>query len=192
MEITNKNIIQNNIEKIKKSMQRLKDTINRSNSNNFRNLKINSQKHYNSNIENKTKNILNEENKSLIYSNITESFLNNNNNTTNNNYFDNYFSPNRFGYLNKEKKPNENIFEYERTPFIQNINTDFNINKKANANTNKNRIDKSYNEQINFPFEFWNYGNKKEKKENIHSSRNKIINELSSKTDILMKKKKNK
>ena len=94
MEITNKNIIQNNIEKIKKSMKRLKDTINRSNSNNFRNLKIYSQKHYNSNIENKTKNNLNEENKSFIYYNIKESLLNNNNNTTNNKYFGNFFSPN--------------------------------------------------------------------------------------------------
>ena len=191
MEITNKNIIQNNIEKIKKSMKRLKDTINRSNSNNFRNLKIYSQKHYNSNIENKAKNNLNEENKSFIYYNIKESLLNNNNNTTNNKYFGNFFSPKRFAYLNNEKDENENIFEYERTPFIQNINTDFNINKNANTNTNKNktRIDISYNEQINFPFEFGNFGNKKENSENIPSSRNKIVNDFRSKTDILMKKK---
>ena len=96
MEITNKNIIQSNIEKIKKSMKKLKDTINRSNSNNYKNLKIYSQKHSNSNIQNKTKNNLNEENKSLIYYSKKESLLNNNNNTNNNNYFGNYFSPNRF------------------------------------------------------------------------------------------------
>ena len=40
MKISNNNIIQNNIEKIKKSMKRLKDTINRNNSNNQRKLKI--------------------------------------------------------------------------------------------------------------------------------------------------------
>ena len=37
LEMINKNITQNNIEKIKSSIKRLKDTINRSNSNNYRN-----------------------------------------------------------------------------------------------------------------------------------------------------------
>ena len=36
----NRNITQNNIEKIKRSMKRLKETINRSNSNNYKNMKI--------------------------------------------------------------------------------------------------------------------------------------------------------
>ena len=47
MEMPKKNLIQNNIEKIKKSMKRLRDAINRSSSNNYRNMKINSQNHYN-------------------------------------------------------------------------------------------------------------------------------------------------
>ena len=187
MEISNKNIIQNNLEKIKKSMRRLKDTINRSNSNtNYRNLKLYSQKHYNSNIQNKTKNNLKEENNSLIFNNIKESPLNNFSLNTNN--YGKFFSPNRFAYLNNKNE--NNIFEYERTPFIQNINTDFNIN--ANINKNKTGIDNSYNEQNlendNFLFEFENYGNKKDYNENI-TSRNKAVVDYSSKTDILLKKK---
>ena len=47
MEMPKKNLIQNNIEKIKKSMKRLRDAINRSSSNNYRNMKLNSQNHYN-------------------------------------------------------------------------------------------------------------------------------------------------
>ena len=49
-------------------------------------------------------------------------------------------SLNRFTYL---KNKNKNIFEYERTPFIQNVNADFNIN----INTNTNGINKSYKEK---------------------------------------------
>ena len=47
MESINKSIIKNNIEKIKKSMKKLKDTINRSNSNNYRNIKIKQKIHNN-------------------------------------------------------------------------------------------------------------------------------------------------
>lgn len=78
-EILNKNIIQNNIEKLKRSMNRLKLAINRSNSKNYKNFKINSPKNYdifknNMNI----KEPFNEENKSFLYYNLEVSQSNNN------------------------------------------------------------------------------------------------------------------
>ena len=72
LEIPTKNIIQNNIERIKRSMKKLKDTINRSNSNNYKNITTHPHNYH------KNKNIK-EENKSEIYYNIKDLlFLNNN------------------------------------------------------------------------------------------------------------------
>ena len=72
LEIPTKNIIQSNIERIKRSMKKLKDTINRSNSNNYKNITTHPHNYY------KNKNIK-EENKSEIYYNIKDLlFLNNN------------------------------------------------------------------------------------------------------------------
>ena len=64
-EIKNKNVIQNNIDKIKRSMKRLKDTINRSNrskSNNYQNIKTPHQ-----NYHHKNKNIIKQNNSELYY-----------------------------------------------------------------------------------------------------------------------------
>ena len=52
LEIPTKNIIQNNIERIKRSMKKLKDTINRSNSNNYKNITTHPHNYYkNKNIK---------------------------------------------------------------------------------------------------------------------------------------------
>ena len=75
--IENKNIIQNNIQKLKISMKRLKDTINRSNSYNYKNFKIYPQNYYNI-FHNPIKEDYKEENISFKYYNIKESVLNKN------------------------------------------------------------------------------------------------------------------
>ena len=120
MEIINKNITQNNIEKIKKSMKRLKDTINRSYSNNYRNIKLKQ-------AINKREKILNEyyidDSNSLLYYNIKDSFNNE----------DKIYTPIEHDYIT-------NIDMIKKSPSIPNNHTDFNI-------INKHNIDKSFNKQ---------------------------------------------
>ena len=124
LEIINKNITQNNIEKIKRSMQRLKDTINRSNSNNYRNLKINSQKYYHNNIFNRVKDNVKEENKSVIHYNLKESVLNNN-----------IYSPNKNIYINLKSSHAPYIFTKERNLKVN--NNQYLINKPFNGFNNR-------------------------------------------------------
>ena len=130
LEMPRKSLIQNNIEKIKKSMKRLRDTINRSNSNNYRNLKLNSQNHYN--IQNKMRPNNYEGNKSPFQYNISIK------------------EPKRaiikkIYPSEKDEYININTIDMPKSPSILNNKT--NINKKIFA--------KSYNENnlINFNFD---------------------------------------
>ena len=161
MEVLNKNITHNNIEKIKKSMKRLKDTINRSNSNNYRNMKIR-QKIHNNEKEYIINDYYKNDSKSLLYYNINEP-------------------------LDKENK----IYDYNRldkikkSPSIHNNNTEFNIiNKKiidksfndqniSNFNYILTHNNDNDNDNIYSPF---------------IPSRNKFSVNFDSKTDILMNK----
>ena len=161
MEVLNKNITHNNIEKIKKSMKRLKDTINRSNSNNYRNMKIR-QKIHNNEKEYIINDYYKNDSKSLLYYNINEP-------------------------LDKENK----IYDYNRldkikkSPSIHNNNTEFNIiNKKiidksfndqniSNFNYILTHNNDNDNDNIYSPF---------------IPSRNKFSINFDSKTDILMNK----
>jgi hypothetical protein len=120
LEMINKNITQNNIEKIKSSIKRLKDTINRSNSNNYRNLKINSQKYYHNNIINRVKDNVKKENESAMHYNLKESVLNNN-----------IYSPNKNIYINLKSS--------SHVPYF--------LNKNQNLKVNNNQyiINKSFN-----------------------------------------------
>ena len=192
IEMTNKNITQNNIEKIKRSMQKLKDTINRSKSNNYRNIKINSQKHYNNNIHNRIKDNIKEENKSVLYYNIKESGLNNNNN------LEKIFSPNKNLYLNIQSpqiqhsqtnkkylnmnkyipdKPNKEL----NHKYILNHNQNYfsplapsrnKINKDFNSNNTDNLLDnKKENTNINIP-KLTDYNN------NEYNEENSFLNQI--------------
>lgn len=147
LEIINKNITQNNIEKIKSSIQRLKDTINRSNSNNYRNLKINSQKYYHNNIHNRVKVNAKKENESVMHYNLKESVLNND-----------IYSPNKNIYINLKSShvpyfltKNQNLKVNNNQYIINKSFNGFNIQKISNnklkysspyvPSRNKNSID---------------------------------------------------
>ena len=123
-EIKNKNVIQNNIDKIKRSMKKLKDTINRSNrskSNNYQKIKVHHQ-----NYHHKNKDII-KDNKSELYYNLNDYNLKN-------------YNLNDFLLYNKN--PNNvnvnlknNIFH--KSPSIYNNNIEINLIRK--------KIDKSFN-----------------------------------------------
>ncbi len=158
MEIINKNITQNNIEKIKKSMKRLKDTINRSYSNNYRNIKLKQ-------AINKREKILNEyyidDSNSLLYYNIKDSFNNE----------DKIYTPIEHDYIT-------NIDMIKKSPSIPNNHTDFNI-------INKHNIDKSFNKQnfSNFNYILTNQNDNNDLYSPYFGSRNKYSINVDSITD---------
>ena len=158
MEIINKNITQNNIEKIKKSMKRLKDTINRSYSNNYRNIELKQT------INNREK-ILNEyyidDSSSLLYYNIKDSFNNE----------DKIYTPIEHDYIT-------NIDMIKKSPSIPNNHTDFNI-------INKHNIDKSFNKQnfSNFNYILTNQNDNNDLYSPYFGSRNKYSINVDSITD---------
>ena len=171
LENANRNVTQNNIEKIKKSMKRLKDTINRSNSNNYKNLKINLQKHNKLNfIKNNSKDI----SKSyLYYNNISNDTLSNKEKTL--------ISPHRNEYVNIKNKKLE---KYKKSNY-----NNTNINNNTEFNLNKRFIDRSFYDQNNSNYNFnYNLTHTNENSGHIYSpllpSRNKIKKEENnSKTD---------
>ena len=171
LENANRNMTQNNIEKIKKSMKRLKDTINRSNSNNYKNLKINLQKHNKLNfIKNNSKDI----SKSyLYYNNISNDTLSNKEKTL--------ISPHRNEYVNIKNKKLE---KYKKSNY-----NNTNINNNTEFNLNKRFIDRSFYDQNNSNYNFnYNLTHTNENSGHIYSpllpSRNKIKKEENnSKTD---------
>ena len=171
LENANRNMTQNNIEKIKKSMKRLKDTINRSNSNNYKNLKINLQKHNKLNfIKNNSKDI----SKSyLYYNNISNDTLSNKEKTL--------ISPHRNEYVNIKNKKLE---KYKKSNY-----NNTNINNNTEFNLNKRFIDRSFYDQNNSNNNFnYNLTHTNENSGHIYSpllpSRNKIKKEENnSKTD---------
>jgi len=159
MEVLNKNITHNNIEKIKKSMKRLKDTINRSNSNNYRNMKIRQIIH-NNEKEYIIKDYYKNDSKSLLYYNINDP-------------------------LDKENK----IYDYhkldkiKKSPSIHNNNTEFNIiNKKI---IDKSFNDQNIS---NFNYILTHNNDNNNIYSPFILSRNKFSINFDSKTDILMNK----
>ena len=162
----NRNITQNNIEKIKRSMKRLKETINRSNSNNYKNMKIIRKNNDHLNLM-KT-NFKDIGNNSLIYYNSSKETISRND--------DMMKSPYKFGYMDIK---NKKIGKYKNNYNLNTKNnTEFNINKKL--------IDRSFYEQNISNYNLThNY-----ESNNIYSpvipSRNKFKTDLDNKTDILI------
>ena len=161
----NRNITQNNIEKIKRSMKRLKETINRSNSNNYKNMKIIRKNNDHLNL---MKPNSKDRDNSLIYYNSSKDTISRND--------DIIQSPYKNEYINIK---NRKIGKYKNNYNINTKNnTEFNINKKL--------IDRSFYEQnisnYNLTHNF--------ESNNIYSpiipSRNKFGTELDNKTDILI------
>ena len=161
----NRNITQNNIEKIKRSMKRLKETINRSNSNNYKNMKIIRK---NNDHQNLMKLNSKDRDNSLIYYNSSKETISRKD--------DMIQSPYKNEYINIK---NRKIGKYKNTYNLNTKNnTEFNINKKL--------IDKSFYEQnisnYNLTHNF--------ESNNIYSpiipSRNKFGTDLDNKTDILI------
>lgn len=162
----NRNITQNNIEKIKRSMKRLKETINRSNSNNYKNMKIIRKNNDHLNLmKTNSKDI---GNNSLIYYNSSKETISRND--------DMMKSPYKFGYMDIK---NNKIGKYKNNYNLNTKNnTEFNINKKL--------IDRSFYEQNISNYNLThNY-----ESNNIYSpvipSRNKFKTDLDNKTDILI------
>ena len=162
----NRNITQNNIEKIKRSMKRLKETINRSNSNNYKNMKIIRKNNDHLNLmKTNSKDI---GNNSLIYYNSSKETISRND--------DMMKSPYKFGYMDIK---NKKIGKYKNNYNLNTKNnTEFNINKKL--------IDRSFYEQNISNYNLThNY-----ESNNIYSpvlpSRNKFKTDLDNKTDILI------
>ena len=162
----NRNITQNNIEKIKRSMKRLKETINRSNSNNYKNMKIIRKNNDHLNLmKTNSKDI---GNNSLIYYNSSKETISRND--------DMMKSPYKIGYMDIK---NKKIGKYKNNYNLNTKNnTEFNINKKL--------IDRSFYEQNISNYNLThNY-----ESNNIYSpvipSRNKFKTDLDNKTDILI------
>ena len=162
----NRNITQNNIEKIKRSMKRLKETINRSNSNNYKNMKIIRKNNDHLNLmKTNSKDI---GNNSLIYYNSSKETISRND--------DMMKSPYKFGYMDIK---NKKIGKYKNNYNLNTKNnTEFNINKKL--------IDRSFYEQNISNYNLThNY-----ESNNIYSpvipSRNKFKTDLDNKTEILI------
>ena len=159
MESINKSIIKNNIEKIKKSMKKLKDTINRSNSNNYRNIKIKQKIH-----NNDREKVLN------------EYFIDENNTDLDYNNRDSYFNDIKLHTANENEY--QKIERIKKSPSIPN-------NKAQFFNLHKKYFDKSFNDQ-NISFYNHLFTNNNENND-IYSpylpSRNKNHIKLESKTD---------
>jgi len=162
----NRNITQNNIEKIKRSMKRLKETINRSNSNNYKNMKIIRKNNDHLNLIKPNSN--DGGNNSLIYYNSSKETISRND--------DMIQSPYKNDYVNIK---NKKIGKYKNNYNLNNKNnTEFSINKKL--------IDRSFYEQNISNYNLThNY-----ESNNIYSpvlpSRNKFKTDLDNKTDILI------
>lgn len=162
----NRNITQNNIEKIKRSMKRLKETINRSNSNNYKNMKIIRKNNDHLNLIKPNSN--DGGNNSLIYYNSSKDTISRND--------DMIQSPYKNDYVNIK---NKKIGKYKNNYNLNNKNnTEFSINKKL--------IDRSFYEQNISNYNLThNY-----ESNNIYSpvlpSRNKFKTDLDNKTDILI------
>ena len=162
----NRNITQNNIEKIKRSMKRLKETINRSNSNNYKNMKIIRKNNEHLNLIKPNSN--DGGNNSLIYYNSSKDTISRND--------DMIQSPYKNDYVNIK---NKKIGKYKNNYNLNTKNnTEFSINKKL--------IDRSFYEQNISNYNLThNY-----ESNNIYSpalpSRNKFKTDLDNKTDILI------
>ena len=162
----NRNITQNNIEKIKRSMKRLKETINRSNSNNYKNMKIIRKNNDHLNLIKPNSN--DGGNNSLIYYNSSKETISRND--------DMIQSPYKNDYVNIK---NKKIGKYKNNYNLNTKNnTEFSINKKL--------IDRSFYEQNISNYNLThNY-----ESNNIYSpvipSRNKFKTDLDNKTDILI------
>ena len=162
----NRNITQNNIEKIKRSMKRLKETINRSNSNNYKNMKIIRKNNDHLNLIKPNSN--DGGNNSLIYYNSSKETISRNDDVIQ--------SPYKNDYVNIK---NKKIGKYKNNYNLNTKNnTEFSINKKL--------IDRSFYEQNISNYNLThNY-----ESNNIYSpalpSRNKFKTDLDNKTDILI------
>lgn len=162
----NRNITQNNIEKIKRSMKRLKETINRSNSNNYKNMKIIRKNNDHLNLI--KQNSKDGGNNSLIYYNSSKETITRND--------DMIQSPYKNDYVNIK---NKKIGKYKNNYNLNTKNnTEFSINKKL--------IDRSFYEPNISNYNLThNY-----ESNNIYSpvlpSRNKYKTDLDNKTDILI------
>ena len=162
----NRNITQNNIEKIKRSMKRLQETINRSNSNNYKNMKIIRKNNDHLNIMKANSKDIG--NNSIIYYNSSKETISRND--------DMIQSPYKFCYMDIK---NKKIGKYKNNYNLNTKNnTEFNINKKL--------IDRSFYEQNISNYNLThNY-----ESNNIYSpvipSRNKFKTDLDNKTDILI------
>jgi hypothetical protein len=158
----NRNITQNNIEKIKRSMKRLKETINRSNSNNYKNMKIIRKTNDHLNLMKANSNDIGN---SLYYNSSKETISRKD---------EMIQSPYKNEYINFK---NKRIGKYKNNYNLNTKNnTEFNINKKL--------IDRSFYEQNISNYNLThNY-----ESNNIYSpiipSRNKFKNDLDNKTDI--------
>lgn len=162
----NRNITQNNIEKIKRSMKRLKETINRSNSNNYKNMKIIRKNNDHLNLI--KQNSKDGGNNSLIYYNSSKETITRND--------DMIQSPYKNDYVNIK---NKKIGKYKNN---------YNLNTKNNIefSINKKLIDRSFYEPNISNYNLThNY-----ESNNIYSpvlpSRNKYKTDLDNKTDILI------
>ena len=159
MELINKSITKNNIEKIKKSMKKLKDTINRSNSNNYRNIKIKQKMH-----NNDREKLLN------------EYFIDENNTNLDYNKRDSYINDMKLYTANENEY--QKIERIKKSPSIPNNKAEFN-------KFHKKYFDKSFNDQniSYFNHLLTNNNENNDIYSPYNASRNKNHIKLESKTD---------